>query len=307
MRDLGGTNYEDALSLSLNVFGLLGTPGNQGNLIFLSDGAPNLPGGHQDEVAALRAAGYDNLQAFGAGQGASVDELQYINPAAKIFNSPDELLALFGGVQGGGTAGSTFAENGLAGVTIYLDLNDNGVRDPGEPSTVTATDNPATPADETGTYSFSGLSSGTYTVREVVPTGLYQTFPTGNGAHSVTLGLSYVALAQDIDFGNSPPGAITGTKYYDTNENGILDFEDQTLSGITVYIDSNSNGVRDPGEPTQVTDTLGKYTFSSLAPGLYNVREELSALCNWSKVFLAKVPVILFKLPVESPFAISTF
>ncbi len=208
LRAIGGTNYEDALSVALNVFTTLGTPSNEGNLVFLSDGEPNTPGGHQDEVAALRAAGYDNLQAFGAGQGASVAELQYINPAAKIFNSPDELLSLFGGVQGGGGSGSTFSERGLAGVTIYLDLNNNGVRDPGEPSTVTATDNPATTVDETGTYSFSGLSAGTYVVREIVPTGLYQTFPTEDGSYTVTLSLSFGALAENIDFGNAPPDPL---------------------------------------------------------------------------------------------------
>ncbi|RKZ90866.1 MAG: hypothetical protein DRR19_08820 [Candidatus Parabeggiatoa sp. nov. 1] len=52
-------------------------------------------------------------------------------------------------------------ESGIAGVTIYLDLNDNGALDEGEPRQVT---------DETGKYQFSNLKVGTYVVREeVVP------------------------------------------------------------------------------------------------------------------------------------------
>ena len=68
-------------------------------------------------------------------------------------------------------------EPGLAGVTIYLDLDNNGLLDAGEPFTVTAADDPATPADETGTYAFTGLTAGIYVVREVLPAGSVQTSP----------------------------------------------------------------------------------------------------------------------------------
>jgi len=61
-------------------------------------------------------------------------------------------------------------EPGVAGVTVYLDLNNNAVWDSGEPSTVTATDNLATPGvDETGYYEFAKLLPGAYVVREVIP------------------------------------------------------------------------------------------------------------------------------------------
>jgi subtilisin-like proprotein convertase family protein len=68
-------------------------------------------------------------------------------------------------------------EPGLAGVTIYLDENDNGELDAGEMSTVTATDNPATPANETGEYAIVGIGPDDYIVREIVPTGYEQTYP----------------------------------------------------------------------------------------------------------------------------------
>ncbi|MBD2168527.1 putative Ig domain-containing protein [Calothrix membranacea FACHB-236] len=70
-------------------------------------------------------------------------------------------------------------EPGLAGVSIYLDANNNGKLDPGEPIQVTAKDNPNTPnIDETGEYEFNNLSPGTYIVREIVPPDFKQTFPT---------------------------------------------------------------------------------------------------------------------------------
>ena len=60
------------------------------------------------------------------------------------------------------------AEPGQAGVTVYLDANNNGVLDPGEETAVT---------DSSGTYLFTDLTPGTFTVREVVPTGWARTTP----------------------------------------------------------------------------------------------------------------------------------
>lgn len=68
------------------------------------------------------------------------------------------------------------SKNQLSGVTVYLDLNNNGFFDADEPRQVTASDNPDTPdIDETGQYRFTGLLPGNYVVREVVPEGYVQT------------------------------------------------------------------------------------------------------------------------------------
>jgi uncharacterized delta-60 repeat protein len=82
-------------------------------------------------------------------------------------------------------------EGGLSGWTVYLDLNHNGVLDGHEPSTTT---------DDTGSYSFSGLAPGTYTVREVLPAPYWkQTTP---AAVPVTVVANVPAPA---DFGNETP------------------------------------------------------------------------------------------------------
>src|SRR5262249_1352085 len=59
---------------------------------------------------------------------------------------------------------------GLAGWTVYIDLNRNGQFDPGEPSRLTHND---------GNSSFDNLAPGSYNVAEVVPTGWVPTAPGG--------------------------------------------------------------------------------------------------------------------------------
>ncbi len=59
-------------------------------------------------------------------------------------------------------------EAGLANAVVYLDLNDNGVRDVTEPNRVTASD---------GAYSFTGLTLGSYVVRSEVLSGRVATGP----------------------------------------------------------------------------------------------------------------------------------
>jgi|GEM_PF-2736966 len=229
----GTTNYEAALTRADEVFAALGTPAGQGNLIFLSDGVPNVLGGHTDEVAKLKARGV-NLRAFGAGDGASLTELQLIDPKAAVFRTTGELLTAFGNPQGGTPSTTTFSEPGMAWVTVYVDLNNNGVKDAGEPSAVTSPDDPATPnVDERGSYTISGLNAGTYIVREVVPAGYIQTgggntrveggVVVSDGAWQVTIGGGSPARATNINFGNASAGVISGVKWRDDNRNGIRD------------------------------------------------------------------------------------
>ncbi|MBL6704779.1 MAG: FG-GAP repeat protein, partial [Planctomycetaceae bacterium] len=69
-------------------------------------------------------------------------------------------------------------EPGLAGWTIYLDLNDNGNLESNEPSVVTAANDPSTvDVDESGSYSFNELLPRTYTVRVQTRQGWQLTSP----------------------------------------------------------------------------------------------------------------------------------
>lgn len=66
-------------------------------------------------------------------------------------------------------------------------------------------------------------------------------------------------------------GAITGTVYEDAAGSGINVGSDSTVNGVTVFIDLNQNGTLDPNEPSSVTDSAGRYSFTNLADGTYRV------------------------------------
>jgi len=68
-------------------------------------------------------------------------------------------------------------ERGLAGQTVFLDLNGNGIFEPGEPSTTTSS---------TGAYSLTNLLPGKYVVRQALLGGVLLTEPAGN-SYSVTV------------------------------------------------------------------------------------------------------------------------
>jgi RHS repeat-associated protein len=105
-----------------------------------------------------------------------------------------------------GTLPPVPGEPGLAGWTVYLDLNHDGKLDPGDPFTTT---------DANGHYSFNNVVPGTYTVAEVGETGWRQTEP-ASGAYMVAVQSGQTV--EGIDFGNtqlnapsSRPPAITST------------------------------------------------------------------------------------------------
>jgi RHS repeat-associated protein len=83
---------------------------------------------------------------------------------------------VFNDANGDGTLGA--GESGLANWTVYLDLNNDGQLSAGEPTHLT---------DATGHYTFTGLSSGTFTVREVLQNQFIETKPAAPGSYTVTL------------------------------------------------------------------------------------------------------------------------
>jgi len=158
-------------------------------------------------------------------------------------------------------------EDGLDSWTIYIDENENGEYDDGEPSVVT---------DSEGAYTFSGLEIDTYIIREVQQEGWLQTLPSDNdnNEHEVTLENADIT---DIDFGNMEEeflnGSISGYKFNDLNGDGVWDEEEPGLAEWVIYVDENENGEYDDGEPTVTTDEEGYYEFTGLESGTYIVRE----------------------------------
>ncbi len=182
-------------------------------------------------------------------------------------------------------------EPGLSGVTIYVDLNQNGELDADEPSAVSQADDPATVVDEAGQYSIDDVMPGTYLLRELVPAGYLQTYPVPEfwlgwldpdappqvwpwqGAHQIRL-RSGEALT-GIDFGNQPiePSSIEGTKWLDRDGDRRRGDDEPGIAGVTIYVDRNLNRQLDADEPRTQTDAAGQYQLGGLVPGYYVVRE----------------------------------
>ena len=154
-------------------------------------------------------------------------------------------------------------EPGLAGRTIYLDADNNGTLDEGERSATT---------NANGEYIFPLLLPGTYTVAEVLQLGWEQTHPS-EGTYTVEVAESQTV--SDINFGNflAQPATISGVKWHDLDQDRVKDPNEPALANWTIYLDANNNGTLDNGELSTVTASDGTYSFTNLAPGRYRVAE----------------------------------
>ncbi|MEG4089736.1 DUF4347 domain-containing protein [Microcoleus sp. Pol12B4] len=151
-------------------------------------------------------------------------------------------------------------ELGLANWQFFLDTNDSGTLDTGEPNTLT---------DATGNYKFLDLSAGTYKVREVLQPTWTQTTPDPDDI-TVTSGQDIA----NINFGNFQSSTISGQKFNDLNNNSVKDAGELGLGNWQIFLDSiNPDGIFQQGEPTTITDAAGNYTLRDIPAGTYQVRE----------------------------------
>ena len=149
---------------------------------------------------------------------------------------------------------------GLAGWTIYADINGNAVFDSGDTSTVTGAN---------GSYSLR-VPAGTFNIRSVLQTGWVSTAPV-NGFTRVTVASGQTA---SVNFGaNRPTTTSTGFKWNDLNGDGIRDNGEPTLSGVYVYLDLDGDDRPDLGEPSSITAADGTYKLTPPSAGVYTIRE----------------------------------
>ena len=155
-------------------------------------------------------------------------------------------------------------ENGLAGVTVFIDANGSGTLNPGELSTVT---------DSKGKYTINGVPAGVRDVYEVLPAGF---IPTPGFTDHQTIQVRDNKETR-IKFGNvagtAASGNIVGGVFVDANSNGINDSGEDGLVGWTIFLDNNGDGLLTAGEPSTVTDFKGDYQFTSVPVGNKTVVE----------------------------------
>ncbi len=175
------------------------------------------------------------------------------------------------------------------GGTVFCDCNNDGLQQATETPIAGATvtlagmdtlGNPVhvvTTTGSDGTYSFSLLAAGTYTVIESVPAGYFQgkTIPGNSGGTASGNVISGITLAAGVtasgyNFADLKPSSISGVVYYDLNQNGVMDSSDIGIAHVTVSLD----GTNDLGQSVQMTTTTsseGVYSFTGLRPGTYEV------------------------------------
>lgn len=123
-------------------------------------------------------------------------------------------------------------ESGLAGVTLYVDLNLNGAFDSAtEPSVVSQTDDGDTASiDETGDYLFTGLAPGDYEIRIVEPQySLSAPGNSWNANESIAISDSLNLAADNKSITKSPDGKFAVV--FDHLENNVIVYE-LPVSGV---------------------------------------------------------------------------
>ncbi|MEZ5536233.1 MAG: SdrD B-like domain-containing protein [Thiolinea sp.] len=187
-------------------------------------------------------------------------------------------------------------EPGELGDRVWLDENNNGLQDSGEPGVadvvVNLVDSNGTTVatqqtDDSGFYNFTGILPGDYTVNFTLPAGMdfaeqdRGTDDTLDSDVDVSNGNVGVTVVSGVGNQTTDAGVIPATigdkVWFDTNGDGLQDNTETALAGVTVnLLDDNGNPVNDAaGNPvTTMTDENGLYSFTVL-PGRYAVEVEL--------------------------------
>jgi protocatechuate 3,4-dioxygenase beta subunit len=193
-------------------------------------------------------------------------------------------------------AATTPSETGTAELSgiVFLDLNDNGVFEAGEPGiggvliTLFGVERNghflqvSQTTDASGRYHFLGLNPGVYALEQTQPAGFVDSWDRVGSLGGITRHDRFEQIVveegqtgEGYDFAERPSGSTTYRLY---------------VAGY-IYIDINNNGVRDagnePGIPGQkvilrsehgysatvTTDEFGKYIFVDIPAGTYSVTE----------------------------------
>ena len=148
----------------------------------------------------------------------------------------------------------------LAGGTVWLDLNNDGVQNANEPTALTGTG---------GAFSFvvdtriTGTEAAT--LRALLSNGLIAgAMPVVN----LLAGQTQSELAVGV---RRPLGSISGYLWNDSNGDGLFNGSDSYTGVRVVFLDTNGNGKLDTGERQTNSDATGNYRFDGLAAGTYNV------------------------------------
>ena len=165
----------------------------------------------------------------------------------------------------------------------FNDLNNNGIKESYEQAlagwVITLTGSGISPitstTDANGSYLFTGLLPGTYTLTETSQSG----WIAGQTGSSKTVTVGTNQAINNINFGNRQlplVGSISGIKFNDLNGNGIRDNGEPGLENWEIKLSGSSN-------QSDMTDANGEYSFTNLSAGNYSVSETNQN--NWQQTY----------------------
>ena len=163
---------------------------------------------------------------------------------------------VFNDINGNGLGDN---DPGLEGITVFVDINGDGVLSAGEPSTQT---------DSTGSYSLTA-PAGTFNVVAEAPNNFGASTST---TQSVVFATSAVATVGDIGFTQSSPN-ITGTKFADLDGDGIFDDNEPPIEGVFIFLDLDGDDRPDIGEPAARSGADGSFSINYNGTGTFALRE----------------------------------
>ena len=145
-----------------------------------------------------------------------------------------------------------------SGVKVFIDADNDGVLDTGEKSGTTNT---------WGQVTFASLPAGSSHRVRIVPPSNTKTTSSNPVLASVAAGAT-----KDVRTGLTKLGSIAGRVFSDNNKNGRLDTGEELLAGRTVFIDLDNDNFLDTNEKRTTTDALGNFKFTGLLSGTYRIK-----------------------------------
>ncbi len=163
-------------------------------------------------------------------------------------------------------------EPGISARTVYVDYDNDKLLDSGEPSAV---------SDSNGNFNVAGVRPGSAPLRQIVPMGWTQTYPSSGFGTWITFMAGVASTGHRFGSYSATvaTGTVTGTVWHDINANGIREsFEplESAGSGQRVWADLDNDGTYDVGEPfTGSVSNGGSFTISNVPAGNRIIRTKL--------------------------------
>ncbi len=142
---------------------------------------------------------------------------------------------------------------GAGSQKIFIDSNNDGVADNGEPTTS---------VDPFGNFFFNVPAAGTYRVTLQQDSGFIRTTPAVDFSSVKVTSASQNVTG--VNFGIVGGASVFGSIYNDANGNGKQDSTDSALTGANAYLDLNNNGSIDSSTATTASASNLKLNTTNL-------------------------------------------